>query len=298
MRTWVGMAAALALVGTVMAVETRPDGRKLVWSDEFEGDALDLTKWRFRRTMNSTDCTYTNDSRTARVENGCLRLRVVPSGDPALTRRLKAAAPEYWAVHRRFGRREGHVGLCVPKTLRAGIQAQLAEERERPEYQRKLAAGRRRRDREQHEYQQDFKAAVVAFLDFDGRWKELARRLAHVITLFTTPVGSGTVARTERIPIEERARAAVIAWMRHNTTDYDERCCGMREGARKEVRRQLAQESVMLLNGYRRGHDAAPGCPLQAGLEEAEKRNAVKAAEEAAKKTMRQSVVSAGDFWL
>ena len=50
------------------------DGRKLVWSDEFNGTALDATKWKFHATMNSHDCVYTNDSRTARVEDGCLHL--------------------------------------------------------------------------------------------------------------------------------------------------------------------------------------------------------------------------------
>ena len=45
-------------------------GRRLVWGDEFDGTALDQSKWRFRATMNSSDCTYTNDSRTARVEDG------------------------------------------------------------------------------------------------------------------------------------------------------------------------------------------------------------------------------------
>ena len=58
-------------------------GRRLVWGDEFDGTALDQSKWRFRATMNSSDCTYTNDSRTARVEDGCLHLLVVPSGNPA-----------------------------------------------------------------------------------------------------------------------------------------------------------------------------------------------------------------------
>lgn len=32
------------------------------------------------------------------------------------------------------------------------------------------------------------------------------------------PVGSGTLARTRPLPIERRAEAVVIAWMRHQTT--------------------------------------------------------------------------------
>ena len=74
----------LAVLGlTVAAVAAPQDGRKLVWSDEFGGSSLDATKWKFHATMNSDDCVYTNDSRTARVEDGCLHLLVVPSGDPA-----------------------------------------------------------------------------------------------------------------------------------------------------------------------------------------------------------------------
>jgi len=40
--------------------------------------------------------------------------------------------------------------------------------------------------------------------------------------LHVTPVGSGNVARTERILISKRAEAAVIAWMRHQTTACDQ----------------------------------------------------------------------------
>ncbi len=48
------------------------------------------------------------------------------------------------------------------------------------------------------------------------------QRLDRVVTDHATPVGSGTVARTKRIPVEYRAEAAVIAWMRHQTTGYDD----------------------------------------------------------------------------
>ena len=78
--------ACLTVMGAFGATRpavARSDGRKLVWNDEFNGNALDATKWKFHPTMNSHDCVYTNDSRTARVEGGCLHLLVVPSGDPA-----------------------------------------------------------------------------------------------------------------------------------------------------------------------------------------------------------------------
>ena len=90
--------------------------------------------------------------------------------------------------------------------------------------------------------------------------------VAKVVTEFTTPVGSGTVARTQRIPIEERARAAVIAWMRHNTTNYDHRYIPRVAGKRREVRRDIAQESLALLKDYRWGVDIPASCPLQKAL--------------------------------
>lgn len=57
-------------------------GRRLVWGDEFDGKTLDSSKWGFRQTMHGADCVYVNDSRTVRLEDGCLHLLVIPSGDP------------------------------------------------------------------------------------------------------------------------------------------------------------------------------------------------------------------------
>lgn len=192
----------------------------------------------------------------------------VPSGDATLTRRLKAAAPDYWVVKCVFGRNKiNNIGLCAPVGFAAQIAEDLKKERETPEYQKKLTASRKRRDQKQEKYQEDFKTAVLAFLDFHPRWKDLAEKFATAVTEFTTPIGSGTVARTESIPIEERARAAVIAWMRHNTTNYDRRYIPRYAGSRREVRHELAVESLALLKDYRWGVEVSPlKCPLQKAL--------------------------------
>ena len=227
---------------------------------------------------------YLKDGQFVQLPDGW---EFVPSGDPALTRRLKATAADYWVVKRKVGRKEFGIGLCVPCGLAAVILEELKAERETPEYQKKLEAGRKRREKEQEEYKEDFEAAVLEFLDFDERWNELAVRFAHAVTEFTTPVGSGTVARTQRIPIEERARAAVIAWMRHNTTDYDHKDIPHIAGKRREVRRDLAHESLILLEEYRRGHDAPPECPLQKALSKGEE-----------KKKPMSTKPKESDFWL
>jgi hypothetical protein len=95
---------------------------------------------------------------------------------------------------------------------------------------------------------------------------ELAGRLARAVTDHATPVGSGTVARTRRIPVERRAEAAVIAWMRHRTTGYDGMAIPRVKGKRREVRRLLAARSKELLACYRRGEPVPEGCPLQRAL--------------------------------
>jgi len=74
------------------------------------------------------------------------------------------------------------------------------------------------------------------------------------------------VARTKRIPFDEPAEAAVIAWMRHTTTGYDGMVIPRIEGKRREVRRMLAQRSQELLERYRRGKAMPEGCPLQKAL--------------------------------
>ena len=81
------------------------------------------------------------------------------------------------------------------------------------------------------------------------------------------PVGSGTVARAERIPISQWAEAAVIAWMRHQTTAYDEMKIPRIKGTRQETRRLLSEKSRQKLEAYRAGRPVAEaGCPLRRAL--------------------------------
>jgi len=124
-------------------------------------------------------------------------------------------------------------------------------------------ANARRRDKAQAEYVEDFFGSVVTFLAFHPNHADLADRLARAVADHTTPVGSGTVARTKRIRVEQRAEAAVIAWMRHQTTAYDSMAVPMANGKRREVRRLLARRSRELLDRYRWGEPAPDGCPLQ-----------------------------------
>ena len=193
---------------------------------------------------------------------------LLPPGDAALTRRVKAAGPT-WTVQEKRGRKVFSRGVWASKSAIEAIRLELETERATPQYTRKREADSRRRERGQIEYVESFHRAVVAFLAFDVRYTELAVRLARAVTIHATPVGSGTVARTQRIPIERRAEAAVIAWMRHQTTAYDNMRIPRVKGERREVRRMLARQSQTLLDAYRHGREVDPAsCPLQLALDD------------------------------
>lgn len=190
---------------------------------------------------------------------------LLPPGDAAMTRRVKAAG-DHWIVQEKKGRKTFSRGVCAPAATIDRIRAELEAERSTETYAKRKAADAKRREKVQAEYIEDFFGAVVAFLDFHPDYAEVAQHLACVVTEHATPVGSGTVARTKRIPIEQRAEAAVIAWMRHQTTGYDGMAIPRVKGKRREVRRMLAQRSKKLLERYRRGEPVADDCPLQQPL--------------------------------
>ena len=189
----------------------------------------------------------------------------VRPGDAALTRRIKAAG-DHWIVQERRGRRIFTKGIWTSAATVQQIQAELIAERSTESFAKRKVADAKRREKAQTEYVEDFTGAVMEYLAFHQKYAELARRLARAISDHATPVGSGTVARTKRIPVERRAEAAVIAWMRHQTTAYDSMHIPRIKGERREVRRMLADVSRDLLSCYRRGDERAKSCPLIAAL--------------------------------
>ncbi len=190
---------------------------------------------------------------------------LVPPGDAALTRRIKAAG-DHFAVTEKRGRKVFSRGIWTAAATVERIRADLEAERATEGFAKKKEADARRREKVQVQYVEDFSGAVVAFLAFHPAHAELANRLARAVTDHATPVGSGTVARTQRIPVERRAEAAVIAWMRHQTTGYDGMVIPRVRGKRREIRRLLAQRSQELLERYRSNAPVQDKCPLQKAL--------------------------------
>lgn len=186
----------------------------------------------------------------------------LPPGDAGLTRRVKAKGAT-WSVIEKRGRKAFSKGVWAPQEHIAAAQAELAAERTTASYTKRRQSDLARRERHQSAYVESFAQEVLAFLRFAPSYSQLAQALATRVTELATPVGSGTVARTERIPIEQRAEAAVIAWLRHQTTAYDQLAIPRVKGLRQKVRRELAEVGRVVLDRHRRTeqHPVA-GCPL------------------------------------
>jgi hypothetical protein len=188
-------------------------------------------------------------------------------GDAGLTRRFKAAGPT-WTVIEWIRKKKYSRGVWGSARLLEKLKSELETERGSESYAKKRVADRARRETKQAAYVAEFREAVLEFLDFHPAHAKIAQQLADAVSLHATPVGSGTVARTGQIPIEQRAEAAVIAWLRHQTTAYDYMDVGRAKGLRREIRQQLAQASRQLLWRYRMEETIdASTCPLQQGLD-------------------------------
>lgn len=190
---------------------------------------------------------------------------LLPPGDAALTRRVKAAG-DHWVVREKKGRKMFARGVWAPAATIERIQAELAAERSTESFAKRKAADAKRRDKAQANYAADFTGAVMTYLAFHPSHTDLAQRLAQAVADHATPIGSGTVARTKRISIEKRAAAAVLAWLRHRTTAYETMKIPRVKGQRHKVRQFLAQRSKELLARYRRGDASVDDCPLVMAL--------------------------------
>ncbi|PHS11317.1 MAG: hypothetical protein COA78_09920 [Blastopirellula sp.] len=192
--------------------------------------------------------------------------KLLPPGDAGLTRRVKASGPT-WTVQEKRGRRTFSQGVWAPAEQIDAHLAKLEAERATPAYAKRRQADANRREQKQTDYVKEFRSEVIQFFAFDPQYAAIAFQMADAVTKHATPVGSGTVARTQRIPVQKRAESAVIAWLRHQTTAYDDMKIARIKGKRREVRQMLAQQSRVLLKAYRSGESIdAELCPLRQAL--------------------------------
>lgn len=189
----------------------------------------------------------------------------LPAGDAAITRKVTAGG-SYWKVEVKMGRRTISKGIWAPAVNISQAQKLVNAVRLTDAYQLKRHADIKRREKKQQLYEADFCRAVEDYLHFHPQYKSMELKLAKAITMHAIPVGSGTVARTQMIPVEERAAHAVVAWLRHQTTAYDQMHIARIKGERRAVRQTLARQSLSVLSRYRAGSVIPDDCPLKAAL--------------------------------
>src|SRR5271166_1330245 len=112
---------------------------------------------------------------------------LLPPGDAALTRRVKAAG-DHWVVAEKRGRKIFSKGVWAPSATIERIRTELEAERSTEGYAKRKEADARRRDKAQAEYIEDFTGAVVSFLAFHPTHADLADRLARAVSDHATPV--------------------------------------------------------------------------------------------------------------
>ena len=188
----------------------------------------------------------------------------VKSGDAALTRRIKAKTDCFRVMKDGRKKRVQAVGLFAARSVVEKIQKDLETERSQPEYQRRLDSSRRYREKKESEYVGDFEESIFQFLHFTPSHHALAREMSTLIAEHATPVGSGTVARTKLLPLEQRAELATWAWLRHAITDYDHMKIPNKKGVRRQVRHKLKLQNRRILECYRSSGRTPPSnCPLR-----------------------------------
>src|SRR5882762_3574628 len=90
---------------------------------------------------------------------------LLPPGDAALTRRVKAAG-QHWVVQEKKGRKVFSRGVWAAAATIERIRADLDAERSTESFAKRKEADARRREKAQLEYVEDFFGAVVTFLAF------------------------------------------------------------------------------------------------------------------------------------
>jgi hypothetical protein len=195
----------------------------------------------------------------------------LPAGDASVTRKLKSLGPT-WTVQEKKGRKTFSHGVWAAQEHIQEAKALVEAQRRDPKHQKKLAQAKVRREEKETVFGEDFQQAIITFLNFDKQYQTLVGQLAVLIKEHAVPVGSGTVARSSSVTLEDKAALAVMAWMRHKTSDYDSTPVARIKGARRELRRKIARQSTQILATYRSGESSnLQGCPLYKALQSARK---------------------------
>jgi hypothetical protein len=190
----------------------------------------------------------------------------LPAGDASVTRKLKSLGPT-WTVQEKKGRKTFSHGVWAAKKNIEKAKALVDTQRADPKHQKKLAQAKVRREEKEVVFGEDFQQEIIRFLNFHQKHQLLVEQLSMLVKQHAVPVGSGTVARSSTVTLADKAALAVMAWMRHQTSNYDSTSVPRVKGARRELRRKIARQSEAILAKYRSGDDIDLNtCPLQKAL--------------------------------
>jgi hypothetical protein len=159
-------------------------------------------------------------------------LVLIPAGNATRTRRAKAVPGAIEAVeYSRWGWKR--VGYFVPHKAAEEIEQYLVKTSEKRRKQRERS--RKRRKKQEAQYAASFQDTLKQLFPM------MPDRVASAITEHTTEVGAGTVGRTGNLDLEEKARLATIAHVRHRFTNYDEflQCGWDNQEAREMVKDKI-----------------------------------------------------------
>ena len=190
----------------------------------------------------------------------------LPAGDASITRKLKSLGPS-WTVQEKKGRKSFSHGVWAAKEHIEAAKSLVEAQRADPKHQKKLAQAKVRREEKEAVFSTGFQQEIIKFLNFDKKYQALVDKLAVLVKEHAVPVGSGTVARSSSVTLDDKAALAVMAWMRHQTSAYDSTSVPRIKGARRELRRKIARQSERILAKYRSGDEVDfTLCPLYKAL--------------------------------
>ena len=190
----------------------------------------------------------------------------LPAGDASVTHKMKSLGPT-WTVQEKKGRKAFSHGVWAAKEQIEEAKILVEAQRADPKHQKKLAQLKVRREEKETVFGENFQQEIIEFLNFDQKHHLLVEQLSKLVKEHAVPVGSGTVARSSSVTLDDKAALAVMAWMRHQTSTYDSTSVARIKGARRELRQQIARQSERILAKYRSGEDVDfGGCPLYKAL--------------------------------
>jgi hypothetical protein len=190
----------------------------------------------------------------------------LPAGDASITRKLKSLGPS-WTVQEKKGRKSFSHGVWAEKEHIEAAKSLVEAQRADPKHQKKLSQAKVRREEKEVVFGTNFQQEIIKFLNFDKKYQVLVEKLAMLVKEHAVPVGSGTVARSSSVTLDDKAALAVMAWMRHQTSAYDSTSVPRIKGARRELRRKIARQSERILAKYRSGDEIdLILCPLYKAL--------------------------------